>query len=145
MGLRVATALFGHMGVECDLRALSPQDIEDLAAGISLHRATRNLIHHGDMWRLESGAGGHAMMIVDAERAQALLSFTAARESQPVFPPRVRLAGLESAAIYAVELVWPPRLQAAFVAASGEALMQAGLQLPRLRPETAIILRLTRQ
>jgi alpha-galactosidase len=145
MALRVATALFGHMGVECDLREPTARDAADLAAGIAMHKAARNLIHHGDLWRLEGAAGGHGMMIVDTERSEALLSFTAVREPEPVFPARLRLAGLDPASVYTLELVWPPRLQATFAPASGEALMQAGLQLPRLRPETAVIMRLNRR
>ena len=145
MGLRVATALFGHMGVECDLRALEAREAEDLAAGIALHKAHRELIHSGDMVRLDSAAGTSAVMIIDAARQTALLAWTVVTEAPTSMGGRLRLAGLVPDAVYEAEMLWPPRLRAVLPAATGETLGLVGLDLPRLRPETAVIIRLSRR
>jgi alpha-galactosidase len=149
MALRVATALFGHMGVEMDLRTLSDADRATLTAGIALHKAHRDLIHSGDLVRLDSAAGTHAFAIVSADRGEALLSVTCLSQPRTSFGEPLRLAGLDAAADYDLALVWPHRLGVAWPLTaggrfSGEMLMRAGIQLPRLWPGTAVILHLTR-
>jgi alpha-galactosidase len=145
IGLRVATAMFGHMGVECDLRALDARTADDLAAGIALYKAHRALIHNGDLVRLDSAAGSIAFMVVSEDQSQALLSLTVIDEAQPVFPAPLLLNGLDRSAVYEATLVWPPRLLADFPVVSGEALACAGLQPPRLQPGTAIVITLQRR
>jgi alpha-galactosidase len=150
MALRVATALFGHMGMELDLRALDSADAAELRAGVALHKAHRELIHGGDLVRLAAMESANAFAIVAADRSEALLSWTLVTEQRGYFAAPLRLAGLDPAATYAVAMVWPQRLRTPWPLAgggqfSGAALMQAGLQMPRLRPQTAIILHLQRE
>ena len=149
MALRVATAMFGHMGMELDLRALDAADIATLAAGVALHKRHRALIHSGDLVRLDAPDGINAFGIVASDGHEALFSFTMITEPRSSFAAPIRLAGLEAGALYALHRVWPERLGAAWPLAdggifSGTALMQAGLQLPRLWPGTAVILHLKR-
>ena len=145
IGLRVATALIGHIGVECDLRALTEREAGDLAAGIALYKAHRALIHTGELLRLDTPAGCDGVLIVAADRETALLRWTVLAEAGTSMAPRLRLAGLDAAPVYTAELLWPPRLRAVLPAATGEALCAVGLDLPRLRPETGVIIRLSRQ
>ena len=149
MALRVATAMFGHMGMELDLRELDAADTATLAAGIALHKRQRALIHSGDLVRLEAPDGVNAFAIVAIDGTEALLSLTMATEPRTSFTAPIRLAGLDPAATYGLELVWPLRLGTAWPLAAGghfggDALMQAGIQLPRLWPGTAVILHLRR-
>ncbi|MFZ4688686.1 MAG: alpha-galactosidase [Polymorphobacter sp.] len=151
MALRVATALFGHMGMELDLRALDATELADLAAGVALHKAHRGLIHSGDLVRIDAEAGLNAFAVVAADRGEALVSVTMITEPRGVFAAPLRLAGLDPAADYRVERVWPVRLGVAWPwldgvppVARGAVLMQAGVQFPRLHPQTAVVLRLRR-
>jgi alpha-galactosidase len=149
MALRVATALFGHMGVEMDLRDLSPAEADELAAGIALHKAHRALIHSGDLVRLDSAADAIAFQIVAADRAEALLSYTQVTQPRGYFAPAQRLAGLDARARYRLRAVWPRALPADWPLAgggvfAGEALMQAGFQPPRVHPGTALVVHLQR-
>ena len=149
MAVRVATALFGHMGMELDLRDLDAREAADLAAGVALHKAHRGLLHGGNLVRLEAEAGVSAFAVVAADRAEALLSWTVVREAPGYFGAPLRLSGLDVGANYRVTRVWPPRLAVDWPVAdgaivAGAVLMQAGLQPPRLRPETAVILHLVR-
>ncbi len=150
MALRVATAMFGHMGMELDLRELDAADSETLAAGIALHKRQRALIHGGDLVRLDAPDGINAFGVVASDGAEALFSLTMMTEPRTSFAAPIRLAGLDTAALYALELVWPQRLGASWPMATGgrftgAALMQAGIQLPRLWPGSAVILHLKRR
>jgi alpha-galactosidase len=145
MGLRVATALFGHMGVECDLRALTPVEAQDLAAGIALHKAERAHLHGGDLVRIDSPVGSSGVMITDPARQTALLSWTVLTGSRFGNEARLRLPGLVPDAVYDATVVWPPRLRADLPPATGEVLGVVGLDLPRLRPETGVVIRLSRR
>lgn len=149
MALRVATAMFGHMGMELDLRELDAADSETLAAGIALHKRHRALIHGGDLVRLDAPEGINAFCIVASNGSEALISLTMMTEPRTSFAAPIRLAGLDSGALYALERVWPERLGAQWPLAAagrftGTALMQAGLQLPRLWPGSAVVLHLKR-
>ena len=149
MALRVATALFGHMGVELDLRDLDAREAGDLAAGVALHKAHRTLLHGGNLVRLAGEAGVNAFAVVAADRREALLSWTVVTEAPGYFGAPLRLAGLDAGADYRVTRVWPPRLPVDWpvtegIVVAGALLMQAGLQPPRLQPETAVVLHLVR-
>jgi alpha-galactosidase len=149
MALRVATAMFGHMGMELNLRELDAADTETLAAGIALHKRHRALIHSGDLVRLYAPDGINAFGIVASDGAEALFSLTMVTEPRTSFAAPIGLAGLDTAALYALELVWPQRLGASWPLATGGrftggALMQVGIQLPRLWPGSAVILHLKR-
>ncbi len=149
MSVRVATALFGHMGMELDLRTLDAAEIAELTAGVALHKAHRDLIHGGNRVQLDTADGVEAFLTVSADRREALLSYTMITEQRGYFPETLRLAGLEPTGRYNLALVWPvpspvhwPLMQAG-AAVSGDALMQAGFQPPRSHPGTALIVHLT--
>ncbi len=147
MALRVASAMFGHMGVELDLAAANADDVAELARGIALHKQHRALIHGGRRHHLETMAGIHAFLVVGADGREALLSYTVVIEPGGIFPDRLRLAGLDPDADYRLTPVWPqPCSDAAAMAGvyRGALLMQAGLQPPRLAPATARIVHLER-
>ena len=149
MAVRVATALFGHLGMELDLRELDSRDAADLAAGVALYKTHRALIHGGDLFRLDAEVGVTAAMTVAPDQSEALLSWTVVTEAPGYFGAPLRLAGLDAAADYRISRVWPPRLAVEWTATdgavlAGSLLMQAGLQPPRLRPETAVVLHLQR-
>ena len=82
MALRVQTALFGHMGMELDLRSLGEAQTAELAAGIALHKAHRGLIHTGDLVRLDAADGVIAFAVVARDRDAALLSYTCITEQR---------------------------------------------------------------
>ena len=149
MPLRVATALFGHMGIEADLRELDAQETSDLAAGVALHKRHRALIHGGQLHRIDAAEGVNTFAIVAEDGSEALVSYTMVTEQRGYFAEPLRLAGLDPATEYQLSVVWPPRLKAAWPLKDGgrfrgAALMQAGFQPPRLHPGTALILHLKR-
>lgn len=136
MRLRVATAIFGHFGVEADLTAMSDADRAQLAAGIALHKRHRDLIHSGALYRLDRPAGEIAFGIVAATARTGLFSLTQITAPVASFATPLRLAGLDPAATYRVTPVWPA---GEALTATGELLMHIGVQPPRLQPQHAII------
>ena len=153
MATRVSTALFGHFGIEANLLALTEEERAELAEGVALHKHLRDLIHSGDLYRLDRPANENAFGIVSKDGAQAVFAYTLIREQDAYFAGRLRLAGLDPKARYRVELAWPKALVTRSslidtlregVALDGRSLMAVGLQLPRMHPQTAFILNLER-
>ncbi len=144
MALRVATAFFGHMGMELDLREMTAEEAADLAAGIALHKAHRALIHSANLVRLDTADGASAFAITSPDRREMLLSYTQITQPTAVFPTDLPLIPLDSTRDYHAKTVWPPRLPPAFTPAegrfSGEILSKCGFRPPRLHPGTTLIM-----
>nr|WP_070958729.1 alpha-galactosidase [Hyphomonas sp. Mor2] len=153
MQMRVATALFGHMGMELDLLKESEKDLEILKAGIALHKKHRELIHAGDFHRLETPAHVNAVGVVASDRSEALFSWCNMTGHRETLPGRIYVPGLDPARTYRTRIVWPDPVRSISkpsviealtldqdgAVLPGEALAQAGLQVPLLHPETCLI------
>ena len=153
LATRAAVALFGHMGLEMDLRRLSAAEREELRAAIALHKRLRPLLHGGEVVRLEAEPGSQASGVVAEDRAEAVFVHATVTEPAGYFPGRLRFAGLDPHARYRLELVWPallPRRSPVAdrlrdgMEAGGDVLMAVGFQLPRLPPQSALVLHLRR-
>ncbi|MEM8621020.1 MAG: alpha-galactosidase [Actinomycetota bacterium] len=154
---RTATALFGHLGVECDIGAQTPGEQERIAEAISLYRRFRPLIHAGDVVRFDTERSVVAHGVYSVDRNEALLSFAQLTTSQRQIPARWLIPGLLADARYAVRHVELPGevLGLAFsqpawwgaddpLVLTGRQLDQHGLQPPALHPETAVLVHLGR-
>lgn len=147
MGLRVATAMFGHMGLELDLRELDDAAMAELTAGVALHKAHRGLIHSGQLLRIDHPQV-MAFAIIAEDQREVLVSATMITEPRASFMAPLRLPGLDAAADYAIKRIWPQRLPwpiTPMPLVNGAVLGKAGLQLPRLHPGTAVVLQLVRR
>jgi alpha-galactosidase len=142
--LRAFTALFGHLGIEADIRRFSAEDLEALGAAIGLHKAVRPVLHGGRLVRqAPADAGAIAFAIVGAEEAVA--SFAQLETPEHAAPAPFRVLGLEPHTRYEVRLLNPPRRpQAAMkstpalalgetITAIGRLVAEVGLPLPVLR------------
>jgi alpha-galactosidase len=146
---RLATALFGHFGIEWDITAATAQEREALAGAIALYRETRELLHTGTVVRADHpDPAAYVHGVVGPE--QALFAYVQLTTSASERPGRARLPGLDPGRVYRVEaLPGATTLQAAppgwpsGIELSGRALAAAGLQMPVLQPEQALLLRLT--
>src|SRR5664279_1585694 len=74
-GFRAATALFGHLGIEWDLRQASDADRTDLATWIAFYKQWRGLLGTGTVVRVETDDSLVAKGVVAADRSVALFSF----------------------------------------------------------------------
>ncbi len=153
MELRVATALFGHMGMELNLLEESAESLEVLKAGIALHKEHRDLLHHGDFHRLDTPEHVNAVGVVSDDKSEGLFSWCNLTGHRQTLPGRMYVPGLDASKTYRAKIIWPKPvrsisrpsvLEATDLGGEGmdipgEALMQVGLQVPLLHPETCLI------
>ena len=158
LSFRAATALFGHLGLELDPRALSAEEREELRDWIQTYKRFRDLLHSGRThlftMRHDAGRTGHGVVAPDKDAALfAIVQLTASR--QRLSPP-VRLPGLDPEAVYRLALAGPlpphvtfateglQALAAGNLSVPGAALANVGVQIPILPPETVLLLHLQR-
>jgi alpha-galactosidase len=153
MEFRAASAIFGHMGMELDLADETAEDRATLATAIAVHKQHRELIHNGDLHRLETPDYLASMGCVSPNKEEALFSCALLDMHPTTQPPRLRFDGLDPAKQYRVKLVWPTinpsRSHPSIIDAAalmengtpfaGAALMEHGIQLPLAHPDTCLI------
>lgn len=141
LDMRALTALFGHMGIEGDLRGFEPSELDALSGWIALHKRMRPLLHGGRVLRLDHADPGLAASMVVGK--EALVSAAQMATPEYALTAPLRLVGLDSRAAYRLTLFNPPRhpersmkqppaYLAGPLTVSGAHLMQAGLTLPVL-------------
>ncbi|MGH3704118.1 MAG: alpha-galactosidase, partial [Agromyces sp.] len=155
LSFRAITALFGHLGVEWDLRTADPAELAELEEWIRLHKANRELLHGGDLVRLDHPDRTLSVNgVVAADGSAALFAYVSLARSSVASPGRIRLPGLVPAAVYRVEPVLiggvphgadrAPWWEAGPLELNGAALASIGVVMPTLRPEQAVLLRVER-
>jgi alpha-galactosidase len=149
LDLRAHVALFGHMGLELDLRELSDADCERLAQHIANHKRFRKLIHSGRYWRLAFDDPDHSGVCAssDTEVLALIVRTGSAALGRGTI---VKLAGLNADRHYRIQAVPPlsgsvARSLSATLAkgeakVSGRVLAARGLELFLPRPETSVLL-----
>jgi alpha-galactosidase len=152
MAFRAGVALWGHMGVEADIRALDESERAVLEAAINLHKQHRLLLHRGCYIEHESSAQQVSWSVVSADQTEALSALALMETPNTAFPKRMRFLGIDAAKQYRVNLVWPQELSAAQAqyrdslqanTFGGDWLQHAGLEPPIMRPESILIYHLT--
>ncbi|MBL2826791.1 alpha-galactosidase, partial [Klebsiella pneumoniae] len=161
IAFRGLTALFGHMGLELDPVSADEEERAGYRKYAALHKQWRDVIHHGVQWRIDMpDATTLAHGVVSPDKAQAIFLVSQLAMPDYTLMAPLRLAGLEASARYQVTLLDHPNIQItgegghtmrklpAWMTTpqtvSGEWLQQAGLALPILDPESAILIGLQR-
>jgi alpha-galactosidase len=131
LSFRAATALFGHFGIEWDVTSVSDDERAELAEWIERYKRRRDLLHSGEVVRADLPDPAFALHgVVAADKSEALYCFVAMATSASERPGAVRLPGLDPEKRYRVN----------DLTMSGRALMTAGLQMPLLGPEQAVLI-----
>ncbi len=157
MAFRALTAMFGHLGVEADVTAMSDDDRAALAAAIAVHQRFRPLLHGGDVVRFDTAPVGpesgdvvpatFAHGVYAADRDEALVAFVQLRTAMSLIPPPLRLPGLDPDRTYRfepVDLGSGPKWDLGDLRLTGRQLAVHGIQPPRLWPESGVLLRIVR-
>ena len=154
LGFRAATAFFGQLGIEWNVLAASLDDRKRLAHIIELHKQHRDLLHSGRVVRYDHADPAvitHAVIAHD--QSEALVSFAQTATSDTFATGALRVTGLDADRVYNVEFldiepdpVWgkafrQPEWIGSPLQLTGSQLA-AGLQMPILNPESAVILHL---
>ncbi|HEX6356199.1 alpha-galactosidase [Actinophytocola sp.] len=151
LSFRVATALFGHFGIEWDIASESPEEQAALAEAVAFVKEVRRLLHTGELVRGDHPDPSASVTGVVAEDG-ALFSYAQLTTSERTVPPLVRLPGLDPDRRYTVTPVFPggrPKTQQlnqvdeSAKVLTGRVLGEVGVRLPNLMPEQAWLLRVT--
>ncbi len=154
---RGAISLFGHFGIEADIRYLSDGDCQILAGWISLYKSLRDTLHHGRFHQGNSATGLTWWMAIDDHRA--VLGVFRGTQPDSANEPELLLPPLTGDALWRVRMercVGKIRAHASIDAPlfdayreggaifSGHELAQLGLPLPTMNAESALIFVLDR-
>ena len=154
LSFRAITAMFGHFGIEWDVRTLGESGLLELSEAIALYKKHRALIH--------SGVSVHADLVdpayllggsVSQDGSEALFSFVSVTTSFEETPGRVGFPGLNPDTSYEVKVVFPTatspygdRANTGWIpggfTATGRFLAEVGLPMPILNPEQGVLIHL---
>jgi len=150
LSFRVATALFGHFGIEWDIASASQEDQKALAEAVAFYKEVRPLLHRGTLVRGDHPDPSATVTgVVDGDGA--LFAYAQLTSTSRTVPPLVRLPGLDPDRRYEVEPVFPggrPAVQQLVPpderkrVLTGRVLSEVGVRVPVLMPEQAWLLRL---
>jgi alpha-galactosidase len=143
LDLRAHVALFGHMGLELDLRELSDAEAERLAAHTANYKRFRALIHSGTTWRRSIDADHAAVCVTSQTEALALVVRTGS--AQLGRGTLLKLPGLQPDVTYRVAAVPPvsKSVEAPLVlplTLPGAVLAARGVELYLPRPESSLLI-----
>ena len=151
LATRAGVALFGDMGIEANLLELSTDELAELEAAVSLHKHNRDLLFSGELFRLDMPGHEHGLGIVSTDRRQALFLYALLDTMPHSAPGRFRFDGLLPNRRYSIKIVWPlaPESYSTSILDSietspitGDALMNAGMQLPIITPQSVLVFQL---
>ncbi|WP_226758437.1 alpha-galactosidase [Arthrobacter sp. SO3] len=154
LSFRAITAMFGHFGLEWDVRQLDGAERSELAAAITLYKDYRTLLHSGRMVRTDEPDPSLMLHgVVSHDGSEALFALVSVATSYAEVPGRIPLPGLRPDQNYRVEVVYPtpgsghtftqvhpPAWLSSGVDASGRFLAESGLSMPVLNPEHGLLL-----
>ena len=165
LSFRAITALFGHFGMEWDVRSVQGAERKELKRFIGLYLEHRNLIHSGRMVRADLADETlmlHGVVAAEgtpAGSAAALFALVSTGTSFSEQPGRIGIPGLDAGTSYKVEAIFPapgdadyahtftqvrpPAWLEAGAEANGRFLAEVGLPMPVLSPEHALLLKVT--
>ena len=158
LAFRAATALFGHLGLELDVRTLATEELDELKLWIDTYKRHRDLLHNGRTHlfsiRHDAGRMGHGVVAVD--KSEGLFAVVQQTANRLRLSPPVRLPGLDPEIVYRLALAGPlpphvkftteglQALAAGTLNVPGAVLANVGVQIPILPPETVLLLYLQR-
>jgi alpha-galactosidase len=151
LSFRVATALFGHFGIEWDIASESPEVRAALAEAVAFYKELRGLLHKGKLVRGDHPDPSATVTGVVGDDG-ALFSYAQLTSTERTVPPPVRLPGLDPDRRYEVTPVFPggrPKTQQlapvdeTTKVLTGRLLAEVGIRPPVLMPEQAWLFRVT--
>jgi alpha-galactosidase len=103
LDFRAATAVFGHFGIEWDIRRATPADLEELAEWIAFYKAHRDLLLGGDLVRIDFPDDALlASGVVARDQSRAIYSFASVATHTTSLLGRLRFPGLDPSRRYRV-------------------------------------------
>ena len=145
LGFRAAVALLCHFGVELNPVTLTDEDASELAAWIALHKRLRPLLHGGEHQASATRDGRSLRGVVSHDRAHAVFLLAQETAATRRMPAPSQFPGLDPDRLYRVSLPAPQARSFEPVVLAGGMLRAAGLSMPVMEPETALVLEFERE
>lgn len=151
LAFRAGTAIFGHLGIEWDMTAISDADRAELTGWVALYKQWRGLLHSGRLVRADHpDPAVWVVGVVAQDRRSALFSVATMAATVTASVGVVRFPGLDPDATYRLHAVTPegtaaPEPRRRFgpglpdVTLPGRVLARAGVHLPPVRPESVLL------
>ena len=150
LGFRAGTAMWGHLGIECDLASFAGEEREELRAWIDLHKRFRGLLHSGRVVHADlTNEAIRLEGVVARDGGEALYRLSALDHSLTMPAGRVPLPGLNPETSYRVRPVSPgrpssggpvPEWYDGATVLTGRLLDEVGLMSPILQADDLVIL-----
>lgn len=132
--LAINVAMSGALGVDLDIRKMSPEDCKTLAGAVKLYKGQlRDVVQQGDLYRLESPYDGPRASLdyVSADSSKAVLFVYQLKDGLPeIVKPR----GLDPQRLYRIHEVSLPEGQKSALALDGKVVVGARLMQEGLVP-----------
>lgn len=156
LDFRAITAFFGHFGLEADLSQMTADELARIADYVALHKDWRSVLHGGHVLRqvLEDGRA-LVFGVLSPDRKQAIVSYAVLEQTRDALTAPLRLSDLDPERLYQVRAYnrpndperrmknMPDALFDGSLVLSGSAIAGAGIQIPVLDPDTALLLQIT--
>ncbi len=150
--VRAGTALFGHMGIEWDVRNATEQEQSQLADLIGLYKQERQFIH-SNVRRPINGAEQTQTAFCIGDDKDILISVFQSEMPTVSVPGGIKIPAVNEEYDYQIEILIAPENTGHLMKQkpdwmenpqkiSGELLKKIGLALPVLDPETLIVIKL---
>ncbi len=151
LDFRCAVALFGHMGVEADVRRFDEASRDRLAWWLALYKRWRHVVHHGVIDQGQTPSGAIWWLASNAQTHLLCVIMPVPPDTVQASP--VRLPTLAASGAWRVRLLaragqlrqrsgqhspWIDALEHDGVCLSGDELAHIGLPLPTMQPESAL-------
>ena len=153
LSFRLATALFGHAGIEWDVTRADDTDRAALREWVAIVKRLRPLLHGGRTVRTDEADDARFVHgVVSHDGDEALIALVTLGASPVAVPPPLRFPGLDPERHYRVQPVTlgdaprsvqdapPAWLAAGSITVTGRTLSELGLPVPLLAPEQALVL-----
>jgi alpha-galactosidase len=155
LSFRLIAALFAHAGIEWNLTACTPDELDAIGRWAQLYRAKRDLLHTGVVVNADLADTAVSLRgVVSPDGSDALFAWSRVATSSAGQSGRVRFPGLSPARNYEVRVLeglgaasrhggdpdWVAAAVAAPVALPGSVLAEAGVPLPTLNPQQAMLI-----
>jgi alpha-galactosidase len=157
LSFRAITAMFGHFGIEWDIRTADAADVAELTRAVALYKKYRALIHTGVAVHADLSDPAYALYgSVTADGSEGVFAFVSVATSALEAPGRIEFPGLDPHATYEVTVEFPDVAAVTIqrgslgwvesgAIASGAVLAEVGLPMPILAPEHAILIHVARK
>ena len=152
LGFRLATALFGHAGIEWDVTTTTDSEKLAISEWIAAYKTHRGLLHSGEVVRADpSDPARWVHGVVAGDASSALFAVVAVAAARDAVPAPALFPGLDPEREYrlrplrlgawprVVQDAMPPWWDAGSVVLSGRMLATVGVPMPLLAPEQALV------